>query len=268
MAKESLPPGNRSPSQVRWINVTEDEAAAHRQLSRRTAQGRAKSRIYRILRSGEVRINSKAGRGKQRVTRRSHPHSASARGRARRALPAPHFRLPVLSRTSAARGGQARRHRRPCGSACARRDRIAARHAARRRFLELVHRLDPRPRACSCSEEARGLTELHRMLRDRAIEQALPRRGRRTFPQRAPARAARAHAAQELRSKRVSVSDEAGGRDRVPAARARERFSLLEAELLTAAPTDPRPPRAPRHPVLATASTAISRSTRAAQARC
>src|SRR5207253_1511420 len=84
----------------RWINVTEDEAGQRidNYLAARL-KGVPKSRIYRILRSGEVRINSKRVEAKQRVAAgdriRIPPVRVAERGERE---PAPHFRLPVLFR--------------------------------------------------------------------------------------------------------------------------------------------------------------------------
>src|SRR2546430_1144485 len=152
MAKEPLAPGNRGPSQVRWINVTEDEAGQRidNYLAARL-KGVPKSRIYRILRSGEVRINSKRVEAKQRVAAgdriRIPPVRVAERGERE---PAPHFRLPVLFEDEALLAVD-----KPAGIAVHGGSGVAhgvieSLRAMRpeARFLELVHRPDPRaPRA-------------------------------------------------------------------------------------------------------------------------
>src|SRR5438309_7015482 len=98
MAQESLAPGNRVPPQVRWIDVTGDEAGQRidNYLIARL-KGVPKSRIYRILRSGEVRINSKRVQASDRVAAgdkiRIPPVRVAARDDAE---PAPHYKLPVI----------------------------------------------------------------------------------------------------------------------------------------------------------------------------
>ena len=83
---------------VRWIDVTEDDAGQRIDnylLAR--LKGVPKSHIYRIVRSGEVRINSKRVEASQKVAPgdriRVPPVRVAERGEAQ---PAPHFKLPIL----------------------------------------------------------------------------------------------------------------------------------------------------------------------------
>ena len=239
MAQESLAPGNRAPPQVRWIDVTEDEAGQRidNYLAARL-KGVPKSRIYRILRSGEVRINSKRVEAKQRVAAgdriRIPPVRVAERGERE---PAPHFRLPVLFEDEALLAVD-----KPAGIAVHGGSGVAhgvieSLRAMRpeARFLELVHRLDRETSGVLLLAKKRAaLTELHRMLRDRAIDKRylVAVAGRfRNERQRVRLALAQRRSAE---GKRVSVSDEGQEAETVFRRLARgERFSLLEAELLT-----------------------------------
>src|SRR4051812_22190792 len=83
---------------VRWVEVAEDEAGQRIDnylLAR--LKGVPKSHIYRILRSGEVRINSKRVEASQRVAAGDRTRVPPVRTAEREeAVPAPHFKLPVL----------------------------------------------------------------------------------------------------------------------------------------------------------------------------
>ena len=83
---------------VRWIDVAEDEAGQRIDnylLAR--LKGVPKSRIYRILRSGEVRINSKRVEVSQRVAAGDRIRIPPVRVAERDTeVPAPHFRMPVI----------------------------------------------------------------------------------------------------------------------------------------------------------------------------
>src|SRR5258706_769067 len=83
---------------VRYIEVTADEAGQRidNYLIARL-KGVPKSRIYRILRSGEVRINMKRVDAAQRVAAGDRIPGAPVRVATREAPePAPHFRLPLI----------------------------------------------------------------------------------------------------------------------------------------------------------------------------
>src|SRR5215813_639628 len=86
------------PPAVRWIEVTEDEAGQRidNYLIARL-KGVPKSRIYRILRSGEVRINSKRVEASQKVAAGDRIRVPPVRVAARdEPEPPPHYRLPIL----------------------------------------------------------------------------------------------------------------------------------------------------------------------------
>src|SRR5512135_2615194 len=83
---------------VRWIEVGEDEAGQRidNYLIARL-KGVPKSRIYRILRSGEVRVNSRRVAASDRVAAGDRIRIPPVRVAERDAsVPAPHFRPPVL----------------------------------------------------------------------------------------------------------------------------------------------------------------------------
>ena len=87
-----------APAAVRYIEVAEDEAGQRIDnylLAR--LKGVPKSHIYRIVRGGEVRINSKRVQVSQKVAAgdriRIPPLRVAERGAPE---PAPHFKLPVL----------------------------------------------------------------------------------------------------------------------------------------------------------------------------
>src|SRR5688572_33099545 len=83
---------------VNWVEVTEDEAGQRIDnylLAR--LKGVPKSLVYRILRSGEVRINSKRVEAAQKVAAGDRIRVPPVRVAAREEdVPAPHFRLPIL----------------------------------------------------------------------------------------------------------------------------------------------------------------------------
>src|SRR5687767_6795261 len=83
---------------VRWIEVSDEEAGQRIDnylLAR--LKGVPKSHIYRVLRSGEVRVNSGRVEASRRVAAgdriRIPPMRVADRAEA---LPAPHFKLPIL----------------------------------------------------------------------------------------------------------------------------------------------------------------------------
>lgn len=233
-AEHSTPPA------VRWIEVTEDEAGQRIDnylLAR--LKGVPKSRIYRILRSGEVRINSKrvgperkvAGGDRirippVRVAERDEPEAA------------PHFKMPVLFEDEsllaidkpsglAVHGGSGVAH-----------GVIESLRSMRpgARFLELVHRLDRETSGVLLLAKKRSaLTALHEMMRTRSMDKRyLAAVAGRFRNERQRVRLSLAKRVNSAGVKRVSVSDE--GQDAETVFHLIERnadFSLLEAELLT-----------------------------------
>src|SRR5258706_12219124 len=85
-------------AKVTWIDVTEDEAGQRidNYLIARL-KGVPKSHVYRIIRGGEVRVNSKRVEASQKIAAgdriRVPPVRVAERGEPE---PAPHYRLPVL----------------------------------------------------------------------------------------------------------------------------------------------------------------------------
>jgi len=224
---------------VRWIEVTDDEAGQRidNYLIARL-KGVPKSHIYRILRSGEVRINSKRAQASQKVATgdriRVPPVRVAERGDPE---PAPHYRLPVLFEDEwmlaidkpsgiAVHGGSGVAH-----------GVIESLRSMRpeARFLDLAHRLDRETSGILLVAKKRSaLTGLHEALRERGMDKRYLAgvAGRfRNERQRVRLALAKRDTAQ---GKRVSVSE--GGQEAETVfhlVERRERASLLEAELLT-----------------------------------
>jgi 23S rRNA pseudouridine955/2504/2580 synthase len=225
---------------VRWIDVTEDDAGQRIDnylLAR--LKGVPKSHIYRIVRSGEVRINSKRVEASQKVAPgdriRVPPVRVAERGDAE---PAPHYKLPILFEDDylvaidkpaglAVHGGSGIAH-----------GVIESLRSMRpdARFLELVHRLDRDTSGVLLVAKKRSaLTGLHEKLRERDMDKRylVGVAGRfRNEKQRVKLALAKRDAPDG--GKRVSVS--ASGQEAETIFRLRERredMSLLEAELLT-----------------------------------
>ena len=225
---------------VRWIDVTEDDAGQRIDnylLAR--LKGVPKSHIYRIVRSGEVRINSKRVEASQKVAPgdriRVPPVRVAERGET---APAPHFKLPILFEDEflvaidkpaglAVHGGSGIAH-----------GVIESLRSMRpdARFLELVHRLDRETSGVLLVAKKRSaLTALHEKLRERDMDKRylVGVAGRfRNDKQRVKLALAKRDAPDG--GKRVSVSET--GQEAETIFRLRERreeMSLLEAELLT-----------------------------------
>ena len=145
MATEGKAAHGAAPA-VRWIDVGEEEAGQRidNYLIARL-KGVPKSRIYRILRSGEVRVNSRRVAASDRVCAGDRIRIPPLRVAQREeAAPAPHFRLPILYEDEALLAID-----KPAGLAVHGGSGIA--HGVieslrsmrpEARFLELVHRLD------------------------------------------------------------------------------------------------------------------------------
>jgi len=239
MATEGKAPAGAAPA-VRWIDVSADEAGQRidNYLFARL-KGVPKSRIYRILRSGEVRINSRRVEASDRVAAgdriRIPPVRVAERGSA---IPAPHFRMPILLEDEwlvaidkpaglAVHGGSGVAH-----------GVIESLRSMRpdARFLELVHRLDRETSGVLLVAKKRAaLTALHDMLREREMDKRylVGVAGRfRNEMQRVRLALAKYHAADG--GKRVSVSEDGQSAETVFRRISRgARASLLEAELLT-----------------------------------
>jgi len=242
---------------VRWIEVTDDEAGQRidNYLIARL-KGVPKSHIYRILRSGEVRINSKRAQASQKVATgdriRVPPVRVAERGDPE---PAPHYRLPVLFEDEwmlaidkpsgiAVHGGSGVAH-----------GVIESLRSMRpeARFLELAHRLDRETSGILLVAKKRSaLTGLHEALRERGMDKRyLAGVAGRFRNERQRVRLALTQRRTPA-GKHVSVSDEGREAETVLRRVSRgERFSLLEAQLLTGRTHQIRVHLAHlRHPVL------------------
>jgi 23S rRNA pseudouridine955/2504/2580 synthase len=225
---------------VNWVEVTEDEAGQRIDnylLAR--LKGVPKSHVYRILRSGEVRINSKRVEASRRVAAGDRIRVPPIRIAERdEDIPAPHFKLPVLFEDEAllaidkpsgiaVHGGSGVAH-----------GVIESLRAMRpdARFLELVHRLDRETSGVLLVAKKRAaLTALHEAMRTRAMDKryhaGVAGRFRNALQRVRLALAKRTTAEGE---KRVSVSESGQEAETVFRRLGRgEEFSLLEAELLT-----------------------------------
>jgi 23S rRNA pseudouridine955/2504/2580 synthase len=225
---------------VRYIEVAADEAGQRidNYLIARL-KGVPKSRIYRIVRSGEVRINMKRVDAATRVAAGDRIRIPPVRVATREAPePAPHFKLPVIFEDDdllvidkpaglAVHGGSGVSH-----------GVIESLRAMRpqARFLELAHRLDRETSGVLLVAKKRAaLMRLNEMLRDRAVDKRylVGVSGRfRNAMQRV--RLSLERRVTREGERRVKVSEE--GRDAETVFRLVERgpeYSLLEAELLT-----------------------------------
>jgi 23S rRNA pseudouridine955/2504/2580 synthase len=227
-------------AKVTWIDVAEEEAGQRIDnylLAR--LKGVPKTHVYRILRSGEVRINSKRVEASQRVVAGDRIRVPPVRVAERdEDVPAPHFRMPILFEDEAflaldkpsglaVHGGSGVAH-----------GVIESLRAMRpeARFLELVHRLDRDTSGVLLVAKKRSaLTVLHERLRTRDIDKRylVAVRGRfRNELQRVRASLAKGTTASG--EKHVRVSDDGQEAETVFRRLGRgEDVSLLEAELLT-----------------------------------
>src|SRR6478735_3148228 len=160
---------------VRYIEVTEEEAGQRIDnylLAR--PKGVPKTHVYRILRSGEVRINSKRVEASQRVAAGDRIRVPPVRTAERDdQVPAPHFRLPILHEDDAfiaidkppglaVHGGSGVAH-----------GVIESLRSMRpqARFLELVHRLDRETSGVLLVAKRRSaLVALHEAMRGHDID--------------------------------------------------------------------------------------------------
>jgi len=225
---------------VRWIEVGEDEAGQRIDnflLAR--LKGVPKSHIYRVLRSGEVRVNSGRVDASRKLAAgdriRVPPMRVAERDQD---VPAPHFKLPVLFEDEyliaidkpagiAVHGGSGVAH-----------GVIESLRSMRpqARFLELVHRLDRETSGVLLVAKKRAaLTALHEILRVRDIDKRYLVGVKGRFRnEKQHVRAALAKRTNAEGEKRVHVAGE--GQEAETIFRRISRgadCSLLEAELLT-----------------------------------
>ena len=227
-------------AKVRWIEVSEDEAGQRidNYLIARL-KGVPKSHVYRIVRSGEVRINSKRVEASQKVAAGDRIRVPPVRVAERdEEQPAPHYKLPVLFEDEwlvaidkpaglAVHGGSGIAH-----------GVIESLRSMRpdARFLELVHRLDRETSGVLLVAKKRSaLTALHDALRERDMDKRyVVGVAGRFRNEKQHVRLALTKRDSPEGGKRVSVSD--AGQEAETVLRLRERredMSLLEAQLLT-----------------------------------
>ena len=232
--------GEFAPVAVRWIEVGEEEAGQRidNYLIARL-KGVPKSRIYRILRSGEVRVNSKRVAASDRVASGDRIRIPPIRTAERdEAVPAPHFKLPVLFEDEwlialdkpaglAVHGGSGVAH-----------GVIESLRSMRpqARYLELVHRLDRDTSGVLLVAKKRSaLTAMHEMMRGHDMDKRylVGVRGRfRNTTQRV--RAALAKRAGPSGEKHVFVSESGQPAETIFTRISRgAEASLLEAQLVT-----------------------------------
>jgi len=225
---------------VHWVEVHEDDAGQRIDnflIAR--LKGVPKSHVYRILRSGEVRINSKRVEASQRVAAGDRIRIPPVRTAQRdEALPAPHFKLPILVEDEALLAIDKPAGLAVHGGSGVAHGVIESLRAMRpeARFLELVHRLDRETSGVLLVAKKRSaLTVLHEAMRTREMDKrylvAVAGRFRNELQRVRLALSKRTTAEGE---KRVSVSE--GGQESETVFRRLARgteFSLLEAELLT-----------------------------------
>src|SRR5258705_1061908 len=199
---------------VRWIEVGEDEAGQRIDnylLAR--LKGVPKSHVYRILRSGEVRINSKRAEASQKGVEGDRIRIPPVRVAERAEdVPAPHFRLPVLYEDDAflaidkpsglaVHGGSGVSH-----------GVIESLRSMRpeARFLELVHRLDRDTSGVLLIAKKRSaLTVLHEMMRGHDMDKRyFARVAGRVRNEKQRVRLSLAKHVNASGDKRVSVSDD------------------------------------------------------------
>ncbi|HXZ49567.1 MAG TPA: RluA family pseudouridine synthase [Usitatibacter sp.] len=225
---------------VRWIEVAAEEAGQRidNYLIARL-KGVPKSRIYRILRSGEVRVNSRRVAASDRVAAGDRIRIPPVRvARRDEPAPAPHFRLPILYEDEAFLAVD-----KPAGLAVHGGSGVA--HGVieslrsmrpQARFLELVHRLDRETSGALLVAKSRpALTALHEMMRTRAVDKrylaGVAGRFRNELQRVRLPLATRPSAGG---GKRVSVSEAGRAAETVLRRIARgAEYSLLEAELVT-----------------------------------
>ena len=225
---------------VSWIEVTEDDAGQRIDnylLAR--LKGVPKSHVYRILRGGEVRINSKRVEASRRVAAGDRIRIPPVRTAEREQdVPAPHFRLPVLFEDDALLALDKPSGLAVHGGSGVAHGVIESLRAMRpeARFLELVHRLDRETSGVLLVAKKRSaLTALHEAMRAHAMDKrylaGVAGRFRNPVQRVRAALAKRTTAAGE---KRVSVSEAGQEAETVLRRIARgAQFSLLEAQLLT-----------------------------------
>jgi 23S rRNA pseudouridine955/2504/2580 synthase len=224
---------------VQWIDVAEEEAGQRiDNFLMARLKGVPKSHIYQVLRSGQVRVNSRRVESSQRVVAGDRIRIPPVRVAEREeSTPAPHFRMPVLFEDEALIALD-----KPAGLAVHGGSGIA--HGAieslrsqrpEARYLELVHRLDRETSGVLLIAKKRSaLVALHAMLRERSMDKRyLAGVAGRFRNERQRVRAALAKRT-TTEGKHVRVDEEGQEAETLLTRVARsEAYSLLEAQLLT-----------------------------------
>lgn len=225
---------------VSWIEVGEEEAGQRIDnflLAR--LKGVPKSHIYRVLRSGEVRVNSGRVDASRKLAAGDRIRVPPIRVAEREDdVPAPHFKLPILFEDDvivaidkpagiAVHGGSGVAH-----------GVIESLRSMRpeARFLELVHRLDRETSGVLLVAKKRSaLTALHDVLRSRDIDKRYLVGVKGRFRnEKQHVRAALEKRTTAEGEKRVRVADDGQPSETIFHRRSRgAEFSLLEAQLLT-----------------------------------
>ena len=229
-----------SKPRVLWLEVGE-EAAGQRidNFLLRNLKGVPKSHVYRVLRSGEVRVNSGRVRPEYRLRVGDRVRVPPVRTSQKPSRPGPRpLRLPIVLEDAAllvvdkpsgvaVHGGSGVSH-----------GVIESLRAERpqERFLELAHRLDRDTSGLLVLARKRSaLTELHRMLREGEVDKRYLAVVKGRWPRRRTLVEAPLHKyVTGAGERRVAVH--VGGqaaRTEVRLLRASEAFSLLELRLLT-----------------------------------
>ncbi|HET9577625.1 MAG TPA: RluA family pseudouridine synthase, partial [Usitatibacter sp.] len=225
---------------MRWIEVGEEEAGQRIDnflLAR--LKGVPKSHVYRVLRSGEVRVNSGRVAASRKLAAGDRIRIPPLRVAQREEdVPAPHFRLPILFEDEALVAID-----KPAGIAVHGGSGVA--HGVieslrsmrpEARFLELVHRLDRETSGVLLVAKRRSaLTALHEMMRERHMDKRYLVGVKGRFRNdRQHVRAALEKRITAEGEKRVRVADDGQAAETIFRRISRgAEFSLLEAELLT-----------------------------------
>ncbi len=225
---------------VRYIEVGEDEAGQRLDnflLAR--LKGVPKSRIYKVIRGGEVRVNSRRIEVAYRVVHGDKIRIPPIRVAEREdALPAPHFKLPILFEDDALLAIDKPSGLAVHGGSGVAHGVIESLRSMRpeAKFLELAHRLDRETSGVLLVAKKRGaLIALHEMLRSRDMDKRyLAGVAGRFRNERQRVRLALSKRVTSEGEKRVSVSND--GQEAETVFHLVERnaeYSLLEAQLLT-----------------------------------
>ncbi|APV51023.1 RNA pseudouridine synthase [Betaproteobacteria bacterium GR16-43] len=225
---------------ARWVEVGEEEAGQRLDnflLAR--LKGVPKSRVYKVIRGGEVRVNSKRAEAATRIATgdriRIPPMRVAERDDQ---TPAPHFKLPILYEDDALLAIDKPSGLAVHGGSGVAHGVIESLRSMRpdAKYLELVHRLDRETSGVLLVAKKRAaLVALHATLREREIDKrylaGVSGRFRNKMQRVTLALSERRNKEGE---KRVVVDDDGQPSETIFHLVARnDEFSLLEAQLLT-----------------------------------